>query len=796
MTTTNDSSSTTSLLALKEFLLCALKLKVHCDAVKNDLHYTRNQGKILYLVDGNIFNMFTQPIEAHCGIIFPDDNRDDGAILSLTLAQHIFFSIDTNGSKVGIFPQHGVETVDYWTSLNLKTKSKSKSDIEDQKSRKDVISFITKAIKESDSKARKDLLVSHQKKIGDFLRSENSPHREFERLNRLLNLRCVIPFETLLHSSGLNKDELEAINSALHSDKWIYNFHKNKILGLLSKKKYRSNRSNRSVRGLEYDTDVLSTLYLINKTLLEKGFIVKCVLITADSRLIEAAQNLPTPCLNPESSKETFHDFCVRDPIGYLALPQLLKPTSEQTNNTDSNPITDWLDGLVSWFSTRPPRMVIADIASGKYDDFIERIDRTESGFYIEAKRRWQDYKDILIQGHTSSTPNFRQFLEIMFGTQLPSEGESKLAEVDLLALPEREKNLVALEQAMMLSGFQLFEESNFCARNPPPLKYGRYCHANELFDWLVQGRNQTDQSHSVATYNIKRLLIEKEEDDTGYAVYTVLAMVFAVLGKWDLVSNIANRAIQIASSDRGNKISKVSGREAYYLKAVSTRHNAKNDNDFAEAEVAIIKASELLKDDNASREPDEKDITTLRFEAESSSIKLARLLRKYIFSDSYDNAETDLQSLTKLFECFQEYKERIMEETDKRTKEYLFEKGFVSTFMIAFLCEYTFKNSLDFKLLQDELNFYKEKISKFDLYENNNEKQTGTSLFWNLHHFCLLRYDQSNLKGTTINRIRHDVHLLSNKKNNAQYVSSYDPKREKWINEVTLRLANEYIGV
>jgi hypothetical protein len=138
------------------------------------------------------------------------------------------------------------------------------------------------------------------------------------------------------------------------------------------------------------------------------------------------------------------------------------------------------------------------------------------------------------------------------------------------------------------------------------------------------------------------------KEEPTGYAELVAYGVVFGHAGKWHVAALLAARAISIAeniqrSRKRGDHpiaSTKISGREAYYLRAGCLRFKARSEQDLAGIEQLLENADRAYMSDRAGN-PGLPD-TSYRFAAERLSFRLNRCLMKLLSPEGNNSRDIE----------------------------------------------------------------------------------------------------------------------------------------------------------
>ena len=172
-----------------------------------------------------------------------------------------------------------------------------------------------------------------------------------------------------------------------------------------------------------------------------------------------------------------------------------------------------------------------------------------------------------------------------------------------------------------------------------------------------------------------------RKEDSSGYTVYLAYALLFAAVGNWYVAAILAERALDIALT---NRLPHIPGREAAYLRAVALRHTARNITDLADVEAFIKKAEHFLEE--SQREGRALQVSSVRFEAERFALWVTYHLFHLFQNDPKNPIPKNIPSLSQV----QEKIKNLLAELDKEKKSLIarnVERNLLTNlFMTAFL--------------------------------------------------------------------------------------------------------------
>jgi hypothetical protein len=161
--------------------------------------------------------------------------------------------------------------------------------------------------------------------------------------------------------------------------------------------------------------------------------------------------------------------------------------------------------------------------------------------------------------------------------------------------------------------------------RNLPKLIFESFDLATNFVDDVIKQKPGTE----VVDFHKRIEEVSKDSSDR-YTTYLVFGVLFAAQNNWRIAESLADNALRLYFGDHQAVMGKVladperliTGREAYYLKAVAKRHLARSLNDLIAAHEAIMLARQML---DLEREVRENVLPNdIRFEYELCSISVA----------------------------------------------------------------------------------------------------------------------------------------------------------------------------
>jgi hypothetical protein len=191
--------------------------------------------------------------------------------------------------------------------------------------------------------------------------------------------------------------------------------------------------------------------------------------------------------------------------------------------------------------------------------------------------------------------------------------------------------------------------------RNPPNIQFDSLSNANSLFEhFLDRDLSKIDLNKALDDLEKDCISTEIGINDLGYLYFLVTATIFASIDSWKAAEDMAGYAVMIAEERPKTKSnSSISGREAYYLLAISKRLNAYSVDELKDIEQLVDKALSALKEDKNKR-PGIK-ISLYRFNVEKIALQIARY---HFLVMQGENIEV-YDDIKKIYKQFEEVKRK-----------------------------------------------------------------------------------------------------------------------------------------
>jgi hypothetical protein len=210
--------------------------------------------------------------------------------------------------------------------------------------------------------------------------------------------------------------------------------------------------------------------------------------------------------------------------------------------------------------------------------------------------------------------------------------------------------------------------------RNAPPLRFDSFAKARKFVDAVITtGKFPPGKQQS----------LKEQKDPYEYTFYLVYALLYANLGKWHFSKMLAAHSVDLAGKPGQNRIT---GREAYFLLSVASRHDSREASVLEDAQTYLNIAIKLGSDEghhNRSRD--------VRFESEQVALHLTYHLYA-AFCDQ--EIPEDIPSLELLQKSAIDQLGQVEEEKDEVISAASERNLLTNLFMIVFLRAFKFNEA------------------------------------------------------------------------------------------------------
>lgn len=522
----------------------------------------------------------------------------------------------------------------------------------------------------ADAKEKRDALMST---LSNLAASISDPHDKFDRINSLIQRGQIMSLRAAAANAAFDWDELtfgdehifEAESAAIRDDdpeiEGSWSWWNSELHGRLPS------------RYAPLDRDALSTLDRINRQL--DPLKARVILFTDNASIIEAGHQYKPFNRRRDGLKDlSFSDLYLRHPTSLLVDPRFARPSADVTSGETlaATEADGWLRALLDeTLEPAPDEYQPGENDAGAcqqaaLDDWLAfKAGLPSLDMRIADKRH---LNKILVRSpdlHKRFTDRWADYLSnLHYQYQLNSPvASSKLADIVKLYDPNTaedvetfladikdhlnfltEKSWTTFFNTVADTGLELISWPALEARSsvwPVPVVFiqgdrllsdviQRFWHPNavrrhpkEVLHWLNDPAFQATLPRS-------------------YVYALCYGQLFAHAERWPLTRLLAQRALRISGQlkkevgtpyieiedgldAKGNV--RVSGREASYLLAVSTRVNAQDVDDLSDALKALDVSINSADDFAENTEEVSVKVTGVRFEAESIAIALARMV-------------------------------------------------------------------------------------------------------------------------------------------------------------------------
>ena len=597
--------------------------------------------KVFYAIDTNILYLFLTPQEAGpgegYGSIFKDDTRIHSTALAAAFAHFIFVKLPqiTNRPLI-ILPGHINEFNDLFERYLKEAQNflQSKDEVEETRAkRKELFDYLESFSGKNEIDAQK---------IGEFLFNHENPGVIYLRLLSLFNSGWIAPLDKALMFGNFfdegDKEKLANIFSQTFSCKSSESWEER-----LARKAERREKQN-----LRNDSQALNCVELINRKFHELDEDYLLVLITGDDSLYDAASD----CYPFQSKNRSFARHYLRKPKAFVIESPVLLPKKGGETISQKFELS-WLDALLIDFTDNEnaieeelSKVVIGDPKTKKklskrIKDALKNDDNALENF----KERWKIHADNLTKFHFTRGDFALEEMTRVFGknkigntARLLQESSGDLIEVANKTWKEFVGKITPAGLAILTSPTGEFQKYKW--RNVPPIIFDRFPKTWEAICQFIGSNNEMKLDQTA----FKKLIdMPKDEDPTGYASFLAYSYLQANLDRWYVAGLFAQFAIDIAedlklkkSNDKDNKNPnhlKISGREAYYFKAVLQRYLPNLHN---ETKILLVKAEEAYKIDKEIFPG--LSVTNLRFKAEQAILNVCYSLHDFFTGTRKDS--------------------------------------------------------------------------------------------------------------------------------------------------------------
>ncbi|MDP1773519.1 MAG: hypothetical protein Q8L15_14685 [Methylobacter sp.] len=570
----------------------AMRLRKNIQLHKDDLQWLseNNNRAIIYAIDNDIVRLFSDTKEVALSTeggrngytqIFSGDDNANAISLGAILSHHIFYKLGEGtigaGTRLLIPPLDAEFASNLTVVLN---RAAEEIDVAHAKAAHLERMQQDSSMSEADSAQN---ILNNAPEILEALFGNNSYAAQAKKRCALVNKNRLISLVDVDESQtyGLPLKFIEACRreKSLLELVWT-NTLKEKWFSLLDTPRCSDIRKKR----LRDDAEALTALQLINTRL--AGSNIRLVLITGALNILDVGNTIT---INDAGQGSSFSDMWLRHPRCFLGDPAIFGSDIGLKKDDGGN------DLMI---------LLYAFLAGGKreLDHQIQQIDSdTNSDQYSTAIAEFQEswnrfianvclgHAEILKQGNPDELSPLvnKLIIEIRSAkNSLKEQLEESWQSVYFAAI-----------QTGFLYSLNSWSLAKMQPRNLPKLIFESFDQATQFVDDVIKQTPGTDISDF-------RQRIEEVGNDSSmrYTTYLVFGVLFAAQNNWRITESLADNAIRlIFGSDqplatiRVDTERLITGREAYYLKAVSERHLARTVGDLTAAHNSINLAIQML---------------------------------------------------------------------------------------------------------------------------------------------------------------------------------------------------------
>ncbi len=707
--------------AFSEDLRSAIDLRVQFYGRELDVGPFSLGQRVLYAVDGNIINYFFKCDEDVFSLQLIRRNRNafeifrgnselevggQEDILAYCLSRYLFYMLpDESGERLPLLllPGHDIEARNAYDTI---VRSLDESLTQKRMVREYVIDLLDKlnAMPEDDAKT---YLEENRQDITKKSHAINDPHEKLFRYNKLLKHSRLMrlkrasflkAFNDLKQEGSPHPFAVETVDDAIaltHAE---------------SSYDYWSKSLNSSITGkmLANDLDALTTLDLLNRRLRKRN--VRVVLFTLNEKIIEVGRGY-RPYIEDggDYSQYTFTDLFIRHPVALLSAPEILQPGVPGVRESE---LSDWLELLLAQY-TGYGRYTVNEFRSRLADKDDAEINDLARGALSEAPDThtklisdWVGHLDTLEQAHEMTSEIARLDIVELIG-ESNRDKATVLERLDDHIVGLVEDSWDDFFETAYEAGYELIDMGNRDAsiprRNVPPLVFRLKDGPASQFMKSINRANGLAETEAI----VEDLLEAIDEDDREKSNYLRLlcyGLLFAYTERWYVTRLLAQRAIYYAKKVAPKELTAinrqewnfVSGREAYYLRALAGKLTARSDRELNKIRELLREGLRRQRDIDRlfekHREPDDKNVvqlTGLRFEAELVSVDLAEVLfRNYPASGKRINEKELHSKLESIYTNAKAAMKSAPDCSEKWVREYVEINLRSNIFMVAALAE------------------------------------------------------------------------------------------------------------
>lgn len=575
----------------------AQRLREDIQLHKNDLRWLseNNEHIIIYAVDNDIVKLYSdtktvapsnQRRDGYTQI-FSGDEKANAISLGVILSHHIFYSLGVGEQGTGT--KLLVPPLDKEFASNL-SATLNHAAIEDDtaQTQSNVIDVLLTDASLSDIE-KAQYLVNQAPKILDVLLGNDSRAAQAKKVCALLNKNRLISLVEISDTQtyGLPLEFVEACSRKKSLADLIFTITlKDDWTDQLILPKHSDERR----KNLEDDAEALAALQLINMRLATRG--IRLVLITGARNLLETGQKITVKNENQDCS---FADLWLRHPRCFLGDPAIFGAAIDMEKKYGGNDLMTLLDAFLA--ESKQGREHHNNPSDEK-DENAQHADSHYPMAIAEFQEAWNRFIANLCLGHTEILEQVSNDYSPTSVAELIREIRDAKSSLKELLKESWQSVFFAAIQTGFLYSLYSWSLAKMRTRNLPKLIFGSFDQATRFVDDIIMQTPGTE----VIDFR-QRIEAVGKDSSNRYTTYLVFGVLFSAQNNWRIAESLADNAIRLVFGDlqsapaaaRADAARVITGREAYYLKAVAGRHLARAVGELTAAHNAIILAIEML---------------------------------------------------------------------------------------------------------------------------------------------------------------------------------------------------------
>lgn len=625
----------------------AIDLSVSVRLMSLDNKFIEEGGKIIYVIDNNISNLYTEPGnraisgETADGVanIFPNDTHETMILVTRYLANYIFFELSQEDNPILMLNNAVQGLSGYITSLIESISTKSET----------INTTITKLLNKREFSSIIDDEATNLEKIKSLkeltirINSFDEDLLQFKRLSSLIKLKKLysgdkfvklisikdkdVTFKRLLREDFTLKDMMDLSNNKL---KWIENIENiEKYRTLEEKSKGKGKKYQIDKKGIK-QAEILSKIELINKRIENK---YRIVLITTTSNIYKAAD---FEKIN-DDNYVTFSDKYIRQPKQFIS-----KLYENTTINHKENSISleSWLDiflGKVEIYHNKCTlEKLKSKVIKKELADNINDLNESDLNTIVEKiDQEWIDFNDNYSLNNASINLNSQSTL-LKYYPEFENEFhlQKSLKKLKSKIQKDTKDAWEEFTQIGIQSGYMTLGNERI-VRLPPPVFFKRHSIFSNKIMMLLLG-HQPYRPNELKDF-FSELAPEEGINNKAseyHLFYLVFSFLFTVANRPEIAKHLVKEAIAFAkeyNKKQTDDKNKIDLREAKFLLAYIFRvMKPDGENNIQNAR----KYLKISKDKISSDDQFHSKILLARHKAERLSLELSIELNSLIGND------------------------------------------------------------------------------------------------------------------------------------------------------------------